>query len=105
MKIIKHIIPFLMLSFLISCSTTQRLYVAAETSSCTGVGEMECMLVKTNKNQKEWELFYTNIEGFTYEKGYEYELLVSKHKVANPPADASAIKYSLVKIIHKIKKT
>ena len=49
-------------------------------------------------------LFYnvpnTNtIAGFIYEKGNEYELLVKKTKLANPPKDSGSIRYELIHIV------
>jgi hypothetical protein len=41
------------------------------------------------------------IEGFTYEKGYEYRLKVLKIHLANPPADGVDFKYKLISIISK----
>ena len=80
------------------------IYVAAHTVPCqAGMIATDCMQFKWKKNQKEWGNFYDNIEGFTYEKGHAYELLVKESKVDNPPADASSIQYTLVKIISKNK--
>jgi hypothetical protein len=45
----------------------------------------------------------TRIEGFEYENGYLYDLLVRKENSENPLADASAIKYIWVKTINKEK--
>nr|WP_317207113.1 DUF4377 domain-containing protein [Chryseobacterium arthrosphaerae] len=56
------------------------------------------------KASDSWENFYSNIEGFTYEPGYEYVLKVKTEKIANPPADASSIKYTLVEQVSKTKK-
>jgi Domain of unknown function (DUF4377) len=73
--------------------------ISAETRPCqAGEMQMDCMLVKWNKEQKEWGNFSSPIEGFTYEKGTEYELTINEEKVENPPADGSSIKYTLVKI-------
>lgn len=61
---------------------------------------VECMLVKSDDNPDEWnKLGMNEIEGFTYQKGHEYELRVLRTILGNPPADASAYKYSLVKIL------
>ena len=46
--------------------------------------------------------FYT-IKGFTYEKGNEYELLVKKTTLANPPQDDVNIRYELISIISQRK--
>lgn len=59
--------------------------------------------VKVNDN-KEWELFYGGIDGFTYEEGYEYKVLVSLTPVENPGPDMSSIKYTLIKLLSKEKK-
>jgi uncharacterized lipoprotein NlpE involved in copper resistance len=65
--------------------------------------QKECLQIKWTKDQKEWELFYGEIKGFTYEKGNEYELIISEEKVDDAPADASCKKYKLVKEIYKKK--
>lgn len=81
------------------------LFIAAQTEPCSaGAMKKDCMKVKYRADNPEWELFYDNIEGFTYEPGNEYELIVNVEKVDNPPADASDLKYTLVKEVSKIKK-
>ena len=58
------------------------------------------MQVKTSLDN-DYNLFYDQIEGFEFEPGYEYELLVLVEPVENPPADASTLKYSLVEEVSK----
>ncbi|MFN4081307.1 MAG: DUF4377 domain-containing protein, partial [Saprospiraceae bacterium] len=78
--------------------------IGPETLPCSaGAAKLECMQVKWSKDQADWENFYGQIEGFEFEKGYEYELLVREKKIANPPADAPGIKYALVKTVSKTK--
>ncbi|GAB0157423.1 hypothetical protein CHRYSEOSP005_26980 [Chryseobacterium sp. Alg-005] len=77
--------------------------IGPETADCTGVAPMKCLQVK-EKQEDNWTNFYSNIEGFTYEPGYEYVLKVKTEKIANPPADASSIKYTLIKQVSKTKK-
>lgn len=77
--------------------------VGPETADCTGVSPMKCLQVKETPSAS-WTNFYSNIEGFTYEPGYEYVLKVKTEKIANPPADGSSIKYTLVKQVSKTKK-
>jgi len=79
---------------------SKMLIVADHLENCIGVGPQSCMLVKENP-EDEWTFFYDQIEGFEYEEGYTYELLVNKIPVANPPADASSIRYKLKNIISK----
>jgi len=45
-----------------------------------------------------WSKFYSNIEGFTYEPGKIYTLAVEVERINNPPADASALKYTLLEM-------
>lgn len=68
---------------------------------CTGVGPMQCMRVRDAADQP-WRLFYGAIEGFTFEPGYRYKLEVEEIPVANPPADASAIRTVLREQIRKV---
>ncbi|SHK81748.1 DUF4377 domain-containing protein [Chryseobacterium polytrichastri] len=77
--------------------------VGPQTADCTGVAPMKCLQVKETPSG-EWTNFYTNIEGFTYEPGYEYVLKVKTEKIQNPPMDGSSIKYTLVKQVSKTKK-
>lgn len=65
-----------------------------------GEHPIECMLVMSEDNPGVWESFgFDRIEGFTYERGHEYYLSVKRTILANPPADASDRKYSLIRIL------
>ncbi len=96
------------ISLMSSCTTTKdtvKMTVASEKRMAMGVAPMEVLQVKEG-DDKDWSFFYSNIEGFNYEAGYEYVLEVKKENVSSPtPADASTIKYILVKEISKTKKT
>jgi heat shock protein HslJ len=76
------------------------LYVGPVLVDCVGVGPMKCMLVTENPDA-DYTYFYDQIEGFDYEEGYEYELLVKTEPVENPPADASSIKWTLIQEVSK----
>ena len=43
------------------------------------------------------------ITGFTYKKGNEYELLVKKTTLANPPQDSGNVRYELISIVSQRK--
>lgn len=93
--------------FLGSCSSsikTEKLTVASKQGDCVGVAPMKCLLVKKD-GQTDWEFFYSNIEGFIYEPGYEYVLEIKIEEVEHPAADQSSLKYTLVKEISKEEKT
>lgn len=96
---------YLFLLIIMSCTSntevqSKMLIVADHLENCVGVGPQSCMLVKENP-EDEWTFFYDQIEGFDYEEGYTYELLVNEIPVPNPAADASSIRYELKNMISK----
>lgn len=76
------------------------LYVGPELVECVGVGPMQCMLVTENPAEKP-QFFYSQIEGFEFESGFSYALRVRIEPVANAPADASSLKYTLIEVLSK----
>jgi hypothetical protein len=76
------------------------LFVAPERKPCTGVGPMQCLQVRAAP-ELPWQYFYSEIEGFTHEAGYAYELRVLEQKVDDPPADGSSLRWRLVKVISR----
>ncbi len=76
------------------------LYVGPNRVPCMGVAPQTCLQVKENA-EDEYSLFYSVIEGFEFEPGFEYELLVNKQVVPNPPADASAFRWTLIEVVSK----
>ncbi len=69
------------------------LSVGPEKVDCVGVGPMKCLIVNGS-------MFYDRINGFQYEEGYQYELLVERREKdpAQTPADASRYSYELLQI-------
>lgn len=108
MKIIQVLVIGLLISMLAGCgdgtseteNETKTLFIDSQLVDCVGVGPQMCMQVRENEDD-EWELFYDEIEGFTFEEGYLYEVLVEVVYVENPPADASSIEYILIEIVSK----
>lgn len=65
---------------------------------------MTCYQVQKSDSldlSSDWSLFYSNIEGFEYAPGFIYKIKVKETPRENPPADASSIKYTLVKVVEK----
>ncbi|HTN47765.1 MAG TPA: META domain-containing protein [Flavipsychrobacter sp.] len=80
---------------------TITLLVKENTLPCEGVAPMNCLQVKEG-NAKAWSNFYSGIEGFVYQPGYEYKLKVKKIKISKPlPMDAPAYTYHLEKLVYK----
>jgi len=77
---------------------TTRIWVAPETVECVGEAVQDCLQVKTSEDG-EWELFYDEIEGFTYVQGTAYVLDVEISEIKDPPADASSLGYRLVRVV------
>ena len=82
------------------------LYVSAETGSYQNVPDnnyVEGMLIKET-GAANWKcVSFMEITGFIYERGNEYELLVKKTTLANPPQDSGNVRYELVRIISQRK--
>jgi len=82
------------------------IFINSETRPCKqGELQTDCLQIKWTKEQTDWEILgqVNVIEGFLFESGYEYELIISEEKVENPPQDASSIRYKLVKQVSKTK--
>lgn len=92
----------ILLLFFLSSASAQRMifYVADTKADCYGVSSRPCLQVK-EKPGEPYALFYSGIDGFTYEEGYNYKLEIMRVKRENPPADASAYTYYLLKILSK----
>lgn len=89
---------------LVDKKETVTLYISSDTGSATGFNgdTYECMLVR-EEGQSSWERWpFEGISGFTYEKGFEYKLLVTKTIYANPPADGGTYGYELISIVSKV---
>ncbi len=67
---------------------------------CMAVGPRECLQVRES-SEASWQLFYDDIEGFAYEPGFRYVLLIAERRVPNPPADGSSLAYRLLRVVSK----
>lgn len=81
-----------------------KIIVASETRMGFGVVEQSCFLVKYSPEASNWQYMYNSIEGFEYEPGYEYVLLVNRLELKNVPQDASRYVYRLKNVLNKQKK-
>lgn len=81
-------------------SNQRRIFVGPNLVDCVGEAPQKCMLVK-NKPEDDWSLYYSQIEGFDFEEGYEYELIVELEAIENPPQDGPMVRTRLVEIISK----
>ena len=77
-------------------------WINSAKTDCVGVAPMTCFEVQRSPtlDPEGWELFYSHIEGFEYEPGYLYQVIVEVRDRPPPlPADVSAKTYALVEIL------
>ncbi|GIM49015.1 META domain-containing protein [Capnocytophaga stomatis] len=107
---LKYIL-FLAIGGVISaCSTSkeQIYWVNSAKADCNaGAGKAQCLQVskKEDLNKAQWEYFYAPIENFVFEEGFFKKIQVKETQLdsKNVPADASSIKYTMIKEIEKQK--
>ena len=81
-------------------------YVSAETGLFYNVPNTtpeEGMRIRIEGEDHYICVAFNTITGFTYEKGNEYELLVKKTTLANPPKDSGSTRYELIRIVSQRK--
>ena len=81
-------------------------YVSAETGMFYNVPNTtleEGMMIRVDGEDNYICVAFNTIAGFTYEKGNEYELLVKKTTLANPPKDSGSTRYELIRIVSQRK--
>ena len=83
-----------------STPTTETLYIQDQLADCVGVAPMKCMQVRSQPGAS-WSLFYQQIEGFTFEPGFRYQLEVHTEQLTDVPADASSVRYQLIRVVSK----
>ena len=82
----------------------RKIIIADHQVDCVGVAPQSCLLTKpAEQANADWEYRYSSIEGFDFEPNYEYTLLIKNTPISNPPADASSIHSTLIKVVEKRK--
>ncbi|WP_211467218.1 META and DUF4377 domain-containing protein [Collimonas silvisoli] len=77
------------------------IYVASQKAPCsTGVMRTTCLQIRERKEDP-WQLWYGDIQDFNFEPGIAYRLRILEEQVANPPADASSIKWTLDMVVEQ----
>ncbi len=76
-------------------------YVGPEMVDCEAESPRTCFLVKEIPDEQ-WRVWYDAIEGFQFEPGYEYELIVSENEVEDPATDGASVIWTLQEIVEKV---
>ena len=81
-------------------SSAVTLEVAPKRRTCTGVIEMQCLMVREiEPKQAQWHHWFGDIAGYTHVPGKRALLRVRKDKLEQVPADASDTTFTLRKIL------
>ena len=83
-------------------SSAVTLEVAPKRRTCTGVIEMQCLMVREiepKQAKPQWQPWFGDIAGYTHVPGKGALLRVRKDKQDNPPADAANTTYTLLKVL------
>lgn len=90
----------LLTSVFINAQNIYEIEVAPKKYDCVGVGPQTCYKVRF-KDSSDWQYLYEEIEGFVYQPGNYYRILIKIEKNSFTPADASARKISFIEMIEK----
>ncbi len=73
--------------------------VGPQLVDCVGIAPQKCLVV-------DGLYFYDSIEGFEFEPGYTYRILMERYdrwpRMEEPPQDASRYGYQLIEILEKV---
>jgi hypothetical protein len=81
-------------------SVQMTLYVGSSHADCVGVGPRKCLLVKATPDGA-YEFFYDNIEGLTFEPGFNYTLRVERRLRPVPVQDSGIYTWHLIQVLSK----
>lgn len=79
-------------------ATIKLLRIGPNKVECQGTHLTQCLL-NTPEDQSNAERFYETIEGFNYQWGYQYELLVSVTSQSSLMSDTANQRYELINIV------
>lgn len=82
-----------------SLADTIKIIVKEEKTTCYNKQETSCYWVKFNNN-KDWSTLAATIEGFEYEEGYRYKLLVDRTKPKGT-TNIDDFSYKLISVVSK----
>lgn len=107
----RHLFFLIGTIFFLACSAENKkqdqyvYWVNSTKVSCVGLAPTKCLQIQKSEtpDPSAWESFHGSIQGFDYQAGYVYKIVVKENHLdpANLPADASSIEYTLVEILEK----
>ena len=107
----RHLFFLIGTIFFLACSVENKkqdqyvYWVNSTKVSCVGLAPTKCLQIQKSEtpDPSAWESFHGSIQGFDYQEGYVYKIVVKENQLdpADLPADASSIEYTLVEILEK----
>lgn len=107
----RHLFFLIGTIFFLACSAEDKkqdqyvYWVNSTKVSCVGLAPTKCLQIQKSEtpDPSAWESFHGSIQGFDYQAGYVYKIVVKENHLdpADLPADASSIEYTLVEILEK----
>jgi hypothetical protein len=79
---------------------TLTMYVGPQQVDCQGMMPQKCLLVRFDPGEP-WLWFYDAVQGFDFEPGFHYTLLVRRRTIRNPPQDSSSMEWFLIAVVSK----
>jgi len=76
----------------------RRLWIKPDLVDCVGEAPQRCMQV-AEAEDGQYNYFYDQIDGFTFQEGISYVLDVRVDEIDDPPADAGTLRYTLITIV------
>ncbi|MDJ0911299.1 MAG: DUF4377 domain-containing protein [Woeseiaceae bacterium] len=83
-----------------SGETEERLLFDHFQVECFGLGATFCLSASRDDGQT-YQGFFAGIEGFNYQWGTTYDVIIASRRVENPPADGPSRTYRLVRILNE----
>jgi hypothetical protein len=78
----------------------RRLWIKPDLVDCVGAAPQKCMQV-AEAEDGQYNYFYDQIDGFTFEEGTTYVVDVRVDEIDNPPADAGMLRFTLIEIVER----
>ena len=107
----RHLFILIGSIFFLACSVKDKnqdqyvYWVNSTKVSCVELAPAKCLQIQKSEtpDPSAWESFHGSIQGFEYQPGYVYKIVVKENHVdpADLPTDASSIEYTLVEILEK----
>lgn len=79
---------------------TLTLWVAPYWTDCVGIPDRKCLLVSSDPAE-EWEYLFDGIDGFAFEPGFTWKLMVRRFPLPDSPGDGSTYRLVLIEVLEK----